>query len=96
MQDYRKLHVWERAHEHAIGVRKATRRFPRNGYGSLTSQMTSAAESIAFNIVEGCGSRSQKDFVRFLDISIKSSFELEYQLKLAKDYEVLGAEAWRP
>lgn len=52
MQDDRKLHVWERAHKHAIGVRKVTRRFPRNGYGSVTSQMTSAVESIAFNIVE--------------------------------------------
>lgn len=51
--------------------------------------MTTAAESIAFNIVEGCGASSQKEFARFLDITIKSAFELEYQLQLACDYGVL-------
>ena len=54
--------------------------------------MTTAAESIAFNIVEGCGASSQKEFARFLDISIKSAFELEYQLELAYDYGVLPSE----
>ena len=31
-------------------------------------------------------------FPRFLDISIKSTMELEYQLTLATDYGVLGQE----
>ncbi len=56
--------------------------------------MTRASESIAFNIVEGCGTRTAADFARFLDISIKSAFELEYQLKLSKDYGVLPATDW--
>lgn len=51
--------------------------------------MTTAAESIVLNIVEGCGARSPKDFARFLDHSIKSSSELESQLELANDYHVL-------
>lgn len=51
--------------------------------------MTSAAESIAFNIVEGCGANSQREFARFLDIGIRSTMELEYQLELARDYGVL-------
>ncbi len=42
-----------------------------------------------FNIVEGCGANSLKDFGRFLEYSIKSSSELESQLELAKDYGVL-------
>lgn len=57
--------------------------------------MTSAAESVVLNIVEGCGARSPKDFARFLDHSIKSSSELESQLELAKDYDVLPASAYR-
>ena len=56
--------------------------------------MTSAAESISFNIVEGCGADSQKDFARFLDIGIKSAMELENQLKLAKDYGLLTTLDW--
>jgi four helix bundle protein len=51
--------------------------------------MIRAAESIVFNIVEGCGARSRKEFARFLDVSIKSCSELEAELELAKDYGVL-------
>ncbi|MGI8618413.1 MAG: four helix bundle protein [Gemmatimonadaceae bacterium] len=94
MQDYRKLNVWARAHAHCIGVRRATRAYPRSGYAALYSQTTRAAESILFNIIEGCGTRTPKDFARFLDTSIKSSKELEGQLELAKDYGVLGRREW--
>ena len=94
MQDYRQLRVHSNAHALAIAVRGATRRFPRNGYASLRAQMTSAAESISFNIVEGCGADSQKEFARFLDIAIKSAMELENQLKLAKDYGLLTTRDW--
>lgn len=54
-----------------------------------------ASESVAFHIVEGCGASSRKEFARFLDISIKSTSELEYQLELSKDYGVLSENAWR-
>src|SRR5687768_40283 len=56
--------------------------------------MTGAAESISFNIVEGCGADSQKDFARFLEIGVRSSMELENQLKLAKDYGILRTRDW--
>ena len=95
MQDFRKLLVWRRAHDLVLKVRRATRRFPRTGYGSLKSQMVSAAESIVYNIVEVCGASSRKDFARFLDISIKSTSELEYRFELAKDCGVLGGQEWR-
>jgi four helix bundle protein len=90
VQDYRRLRVWKKAHALVLNVRRATGRFPRNGYASLKSQITRAAESIPFNIVEGCGSSTQKEFARFLDIGIKSTSELEYQLRLATDYEIIG------
>jgi four helix bundle protein len=94
MQDYRKLRVHLKAHALAVAVRSATRRFPRNGYASLKAQMTSAAESISFNIVEGCGTDSPKEFARFIDIGIKSAMELENQLKLACDYRILKPLDW--
>lgn len=95
MQDHRRLRVWKKAHALAIEVRRATREFPRTGYGSLQSQVIRAAESIVFNIVEGCGARSPREFARFLDISIKSTSELEAQLELAKDYGALSDHHWR-
>src|SRR6266542_1175210 len=95
MQDYRRLRVWKKAHALTLNVRRATSKFPPTGYASLKGQITRSVESVAFNIVEGCGARSQKDLARFLDISIKSTFEVEYQLQLARDYEVLDDRGWR-
>jgi four helix bundle protein len=95
MQDHRKLDVWARAHVHCIAVRRATRGFPRTGYAALQSQTTKAAESVLFNIIEGCGTRTAKDFAKFLDSSIKSSKELEGQLEIARDYGVLKPRQWQ-
>lgn len=89
MQDYRKLRVWRKAHQLALAVRRASGQFPRTGYASLRRQITTSAESVAFNIVEGCGANTPRELARFLDISIKSTTELEYQLKLATDYGVM-------
>lgn len=94
MQNYRQLRVHAQAHALAIAVRAATRRFPRTGYTSLKKQMTSAAESISFNIVEGCGADSQREFARFLEIGVRSAMELENQLELAKDYGLLTTLDW--
>ena len=89
MQDFRKLQVWRRAHDLALGVRRAGRSFPRSERGALKEQMISSAESVVFNIVEGCGASGAKEFARFLDISIKSTCELEYQLELAVEADLL-------
>ena|SRR5687768_15551400 len=94
MQDYRRLRVWKHANDLAVGTRKTTRTFPRTGYRELRDQIIRAAESIPFNIAEGCGAATQKEFARYLDIAIKSSCELESQLKLAKDYEILREKDW--
>ncbi len=61
----------------------------------MQSQMVRAAESVVFNIAEGCGASSQREFARFLGISIKSTFELEAQCELAKDYGVLRLTVWQ-
>jgi four helix bundle protein len=95
MQDHRKLRVWKHAHELAIQLHRVTRNFSRRGQGSLSMHVARTAESIVLNIVEGCGTSSQREFARFLDIGIKSSAELEAQLELAKDYGVLGLERWK-
>ena len=54
-----------------------------------------AAESVPFTLVEGCGAFTQKDMARFVDMSIKSTKELEYQLLLARDYGVLPRKEWK-
>lgn len=95
MQSFRRLHVWERAHQFALDVRKATRSFPKTGYGELKAQLIRAAESISTNIVEGAGAATRKEFARYLDIAIKSTLEVESQLQLALDYGILPSDKWK-
>jgi four helix bundle protein len=95
MQNFRQLRVWRMAFSLAINIRRATQRFPKTGYSELKAQMISAAESTLNNIVEGCGASSQKEFARFLDISIKSSMELEGELVLARGYRIISKAEWR-
>ena len=94
VQDFRRLRVWRKASGLAINTRRATERFPRSGYAELKAQIVSAAESVVINIVEGCGASSQKDFARFLSISIKSAMELEGELELARGYGIMPEADW--
>jgi four helix bundle protein len=94
MQDFKRLRVWKQAAAVAMNVRRTSDGFPRFGYAELKAQMISAAESMLFNIVEGCGTDSQREFARFLTIAIKSATELEGQLDQAKKYEILSEPDW--
>ena len=96
MQDFRRLVVWQRAHAFALDIRRAVDAFPKTGYGELKAQMRRAADSIPSNIVEGCAAASRKEFARYLDISIKSASEIDYQLQLARDLGVLRYATWKP
>jgi four helix bundle protein len=70
----------------------ASRERAIRGYGA---QLTTAAESIADNIVEGCGAASNKEFARFLDMSIKSANETEYHLLKARDLGLIREDEWQ-
>jgi len=58
------------------------------------AQLTRAADSIASNIVEGCGASTKKEFGRFLDIAIKSANETEHHLLSARDLELISVDDW--
>lgn len=85
MKDFKDFKVWVKAHEVALAIYQSTRGFPREEVYGLTSQMRRAAVSIAANIAEGCGRRSDAELHRFLQIARGSASELEYHLILARD-----------
>lgn len=58
---------------------------PKDEKYGLKSQINRCAISIPSNIAEGSGRNTRKDFSRFLDIALSSSYELETQLILAQD-----------
>lgn len=78
MKDFRRLHVWEKAHRLTLAVYKLTAAFPRQELYGLTSQMRRCSASVACNIAEGCGRQGNAELHRFLQIAMGSSSELDY------------------
>lgn len=62
---------------------KLTVSFPKEEKYGLVSQISRASVSVPSNIAEGSSRTSEKDYKRFLEISLGSSFELETQLLIA-------------
>ena len=92
MKEFKKLLVWQKAHEVVLLVYKLTKKFPEDERFNLIAQMRRAATSIATNIAEGCGKYTQKDFVSYLQISQGSTQEIEYLTILSKDLEYIKIE----
>lgn len=82
MRDFREYTVWQSAQEVARDVYVLTDIFDSAEKFGLTSQLRRAVVSISSNIAEGCSRSSERDFARFLEISIGSAFEVESILTL--------------
>lgn len=85
MRDYKRLKVWEKAHELVLEVYRSTQGFPANERYGLTPQIRRAAASLPANIAEGYGRSGDAELSRFLSIAQGSSSELSYHLLLARD-----------
>ena len=85
MRNYKDLRVWDEAHRLTLDVYKASRTFPQEERFGLTSQVRRSSASIAANLAEGCGRRSEGEMTRFVQIAMGSGAELSYHLLLAKD-----------
>jgi len=94
MKDFRQLIVWEKSHQPALAVYKATKEFPKEELYGLTSQMRRAAMSIPTNTAEGCGRNTDAEFARFLQIAMGSASETEYQRLLSHDLGFLNKEQY--
>ena len=96
MRDYKKFTVWQSSHMLVTKIYKEIiPDFPDSEKYGLSSQVRRAAYSIPLNIVEGCGRTSDKEFTRFLEISLGSAHELEYCLLLSKDLAFITEEQYQ-
>ncbi|MFH1287025.1 MAG: four helix bundle protein [Candidatus Magasanikbacteria bacterium] len=73
---FENLEVWKLARNFVNVVYTITKEFPADEKFSLTSQLRRAALSILLNISEGCDRNSDKDFTRFLRMSLTSLHEV--------------------
>lgn len=92
MHDFRRLMVWQRARELAVGIDRLTRAFPRRDRGVVASQLRRASLSIPAAISEGCGKSSRKETIRYLQIASGSAAETENHLLIASDLGYLTTE----
>jgi four helix bundle protein len=77
---FRKLLVWQRAHQLVLTIYKFTESFPKSELFGLTSQLRRAVVSVPANIAEGYTSGGKGQFARFLNIAQGSLAEVEYYL----------------
>lgn len=83
MKDFKKLRIWQNGFTIAINAFRLVESFPKTERYGLASQITRAAVSIPSNIAEGSGRSSERDYARFLQIALGSSFELETHILIA-------------
>lgn len=84
MKNFKELRIWQKGMDIAVNCFKLTAAFPKEEKFGLTLQITKAGVSIPSNIAEGSSRHSEKDYSRFIEISLGSSYELETQLLIAQ------------
>ncbi|WP_435624766.1 four helix bundle protein [Flagellimonas sp.] len=89
MRNFRELEVWKDARKLVKEIYVLTEQLPETEKFGLTSQMQRCVVSITANIAEGCAKYSQKEFVRFLQIGLGSSYELETHLIICADLQFI-------
>ncbi len=82
MHNFRELKVWGKAMQIVEDTYAISKVLPRTEEFNFISQLNRSALSIPSNIAEGAGRETKKEFSRFLDIALGSSYELETQLIL--------------
>ena len=84
LKAFRKLIVWQRAHELTLLIYKASEMF------GLTSQIRRATVSIESNIAEGYALGTAPNYLRHLNISVGLLAEVECQIEVSHDLNYLN------
>jgi four helix bundle protein len=90
------LDVFKLAHELALGVYQATRRFPKDETFGLVAQLRRAAVSVPANLAEGAGRLNRGEYRQFVGVAKGSTAEVGYHLLLAKDLGYFPAAQYEP
>lgn len=84
MKNFKNLKIWQKGFDIAVKVLKLIKTFPAEERFGISFQLSKAAVSITSNIAEGSSRSSERDYGRFIEISLGSSFEVESQLLIAR------------
>lgn len=92
MHRYKDLKFWQLSRVFCKEIYLVTNTFPEEEKFGLISQLRRASISIPSNIAEGASRKSDKDFSRFLMISLGSCYEIETQLLISFDLNFINKE----
>lgn len=92
---YESLQVWQKSHQLAILVYKATIPFPKEELFGVTSQLRRSSLSVPTNIAEGYARQNPNVFKNFLDIAYGSLIETKYLLNFSNEIGYLSPENYQ-
>ncbi|KXH79550.1 four helix bundle protein [Chryseobacterium kwangjuense] len=87
---FEKLDVWNNARVLVRDIYIATSTFPKSEQFGITNQIRRASTSITANIAEGMSRKTEKEKMRFINISFSSSVEVVNFLIISKDLGFLS------
>ena len=85
----RRLLVLDKAHSLLLDVNRTAPGIRRAHHQPIKRQLVKSALSVSSCISEGRAKSSEREFVRFLEIALGSSGELESQLKVATECDAI-------
>ena len=92
MREHKDLDVWKLSMDLVEDIYNLCKNFPKEENYGLSSQIKRASISIVSNISEGAARQSDKEFIKFLYISLGSVAELETHILLAKRLNFISSE----
>ena len=94
MHNFRKLDIWIKSVNFVTEIYRVTESLPLKEKYGLISQLERASVSIPTNIAEGSAKTSNKDFARFLEMSIGSAYEVETELLVSFNLEYINKDSY--
>lgn len=92
MQDFKKLLVWQKAHQLALLTYRLTADFPRDELFGLRNSLRKTSVDIPAYIAEGCGRLSGEEAGRAVVGAIALANRLEYYELMARDLQMITAK----
>ncbi len=88
-----KIDIKKRTYLYALKVIRMIENLPKNqACKVIGDQLLRSATSIGANVIEAQAASSKKDFIRFLNIALKSANESKFWLGLLRDSNYLQKE----
>lgn len=95
MHRFIELDIWKPCRLFYSKIYESTSKFPEAEKFGLTNQLRRASLSILSNITKVSSRNSNKDFSRFLQITLFFTYEIETQLLIARDLQFISKKEIR-